>query len=166
MPLTMERRSVTFRVIGRAIPKGSLKAFLPKGAKFPILTADNPALRGWEQLVREQAQDVARDTLFVGPIHVAIVFRLPRPTSLPKGVLHHVKAPDLDKLARGVLDALTDVLYADDKAVVELRVRKLYAPSGSAPSACISVLEAAAPEPTQSSLVFALDAFPDPQEAL
>jgi crossover junction endodeoxyribonuclease RusA len=159
--LTMERRSLTFRVVGTPIPKGSLRPFLPKGSMQPIVRNDNPKTKGWQQLVREQAQHVAQHTLFVGPVVVAIVFRLPRPKFLPKHTLHHVTKPDVDKLARCVLDAMTNVIYADDKAVVELRVRKCYAPTGSAPSACISVIDAAPPQPAQSSLMFALEATPD-----
>jgi Holliday junction resolvase RusA-like endonuclease len=155
--LTSERRSLTFRVVGTAIPKGSLKPFLPKGWHYPIVRHDNPKTTGWHQLVRAEAQRLAPDVLFAGPIAVAMVFRLPRPASLPKRRQHHTNKPDLDKLARGVLDALTGVLYADDKAVVDLHVKKLYAPPASPPSACITVLEAAFPELRQSSLMLALE---------
>jgi Holliday junction resolvase RusA-like endonuclease len=152
-----ERRSVTFRTIGIARPKGSLRAFLRRGSVTPIVTHDNPKLIGWEQLVRVQAQHVAYEGLFTGPVAVAIVFRLPRPASLPARVRHHVRKPDIDKLARAVLDALTGVLFVDDRSVVDLRVRKCYVAPDRAPEACITVLEAAAPNPAQSSLVFALE---------
>lgn len=169
MTLTMERRTVTFRVIGTPEPKGSTQAFVPLSwaraavavGKSPraVVTADNEASKGWEQLVREQAQGAAGATMFTGPIAVAIVFRLPRPQR-PKHKQHCITRPDIDKLSRAVLDALTGVFYADDARVVELRVRKLYAPMAAPASACITVMEAAPPQPNQSSLAFGLDALP------
>jgi crossover junction endodeoxyribonuclease RusA len=150
--MTGERRTVTFRVIGKAEPKGSTKAFLGRGSRFPIVTSDNPRLRGWEQLVREQAQAVAREGLFPGPILIAIVFNLPRPQSLPKLARHHCTRPDLDKLVRAVVDALIGLLYVDDSSIVQLHARKCYAEPGIAPWVCITVAEAPAPAPRQSSL--------------
>jgi hypothetical protein len=82
--LTMSRRSVTFRVTGKAEPKGSIKAFTPKGWTRPILTSTNPKVKGWQQLVAEQAQTVAADGLFMGPVALGVTFQLPRPQSLPK----------------------------------------------------------------------------------
>ena len=159
--LTMARRVVTFQVTGIPQPKGSTKAFVPKSwaqmavasgtAPRAIVTSANPKAKGWQQLVTEQAQDVAGDGLFVGPVMVAVVFRLPRPASLPRRIVHHLTKPDVDKCARLVLDGLTGVLYADDRAVVELRARKVYAAGAEAPGADITVAEAAAPEPAQTS---------------
>jgi Holliday junction resolvase RusA-like endonuclease len=151
--MTTERRTVTFRVIGKAEPKGSTKAFVGPRYRVPIVTSDNPRLRGWEQLVREQAQAVAREGLFLGPVLIALVFHLPRPQSLPKRMgRQHCTRPDLDKLVRAVVDALIGVLYPDDAAVVELRAQKRYAEPGFAPWVCITVAEAPAPAPRQSSL--------------
>jgi crossover junction endodeoxyribonuclease RusA len=151
--MTGERRTVTFRVIGKAEPKGSTKAFLGRGSRFPIVTSDNPRLRGWEHLVRAQAQGVAEQGgLFLGPVLIAMVFHLPRPLSLPKLARHHRTRPDLDKLVRAVVDALIGVLYADDAAIIEIRARKCYAEPDVAPWVCITVAEAPAPVPRQSSL--------------
>jgi Holliday junction resolvase RusA-like endonuclease len=143
MPPTMERRSVQFTVFGIAQPKGSTRAFVPKGWTRPIITGDNPRTKGWQQLVAEQAQTVARDGLFLGPVVLRVTFHLPRPQSLPKRVLHHTKKPDLDKLCRSTKDALKGVLYADDAQVVELDARKVYAAIGAAPCAIVTVEEAA-----------------------
>lgn len=125
---------VRFTVFGQAQPKGSAKAFMPKGARFPVVTSDNPALKGWETTVRHALRSVMATTpretlaaLFEGPVRVVLDFHLPRPASLPKRVQQHVKKPDVDKLARGAVDALNTVLIRDDSQVVELRARKVYA---------------------------------------
>ena len=152
MSLTMTRRSVTFRVVGIAQPKGSTRAFVPKGWTRPIITTDNPKSKGWQQLVAEQAQSVASDGMFLGPVMLSVVFHLPRPQSLPRSVRHHVKKPDVSKLARSLEDALTGVLYRDDAQIVRLNVAKLYTAIGAAPCAVVTLTEAAAPEPVQASL--------------
>ena len=64
-----------------------------------------------------------------GPVAVDLTFRLPRPKTITpaKRPLPHVK-PDIDKLARTVLDALTDSgVWGDDAQVVELGLSKAYA---------------------------------------
>lgn len=139
-------RSVTFTVVGIAQPKGSTRAFLPRGARFPVVTSDNPRAKDWQYCVATQAQLVAHDGLFLGPVAVRVLFALPRPASLPRRVVAHVRKPDVDKLLRATGDALTGVLYRDDAQIVELHARKVYAATGAAPSAEITVREARALE--------------------
>lgn len=152
MTLTMTRRVVSFRVVGIAQPKGSTRAFVPKGWTRPIITSANPKAKGWQQLVAEQAQAVAADGMFEGPIALGVVFQLPRPKSLPRRIVHHIRKPDTDKLVRNLGDALTGVLYRDDSQVVRLSVWKVYAPIGSAPCAVVTVAEATDPAPLQTEL--------------
>ena len=38
--------------------------------------------------------------------------------------------PDIDKLARGILDALDGICYDNDSKVVELQLRKVYETEG------------------------------------
>lgn len=78
-----------------------------------------------------------------GPIEVAIRFRLPRPASvkIAKRPFPAVK-PDVDKLLRNTLDALTQAgIYRDDAQVVDLYVEKRYATDdpGGAPGAIVHV---------------------------
>jgi len=66
------------------------------------------------------------------------VFQFVRPKShyTAKGALRdaaprHVGKPDIDKLCRAVLDALTGIAYADDSQVVALDASKVYGPTAS-----------------------------------
>jgi Holliday junction resolvase RusA-like endonuclease len=68
------------------------------------------------------AEPFGRET----PLCVRLDFILARPASLPKRCAWPVKKPDSDKLARGVLDALTGAVFADDSQVVQLVVAKQY----------------------------------------
>jgi len=55
-----------------------------------------------------------------------MVFGLHAPQDRRHG---YPKRPDLDKLVRAVLDALTDVCYEDDSQVIRLRASKVWAPT-------------------------------------
>lgn len=58
---------------------------------------------------------------------VELVFRFPRPKSHGPGApLFRTQRPDVDKLARAVLDACTGIVYMDDCQVVALGAQKQY----------------------------------------
>lgn len=132
---------LTFTVFGIAQPQGSSKAFMPRGARFPVVTSDNPKVKGWRQQVAEaagRALEVQGGQQARGPVRVVAEFFLPRPKSLKKPT-PHLTRPDVDKLARACGDAMTGVVYADDSQVVQLCVSKYYAAAGEAPHAVIAV---------------------------
>lgn len=125
-----------FRVVGVAQPKGSTRAFIPKGWKHAIVTADNPKTKGWQDLVAAEASR-AIQALPGGTFHtldcairLTIAFYLPRPKYLSKRgtTPAHLTKPDLDKLIRSVKDALKGVAWTDDSQVVDVVAMKRYAP--------------------------------------
>jgi Holliday junction resolvase RusA-like endonuclease len=154
---------VTFEVKGVAQVKGNARAFVPRKwaiaahaagrAPRAIVTLDHRRAKGWEQLVAEQAQAVP--DFFAGAVLLDVTFHLPRPKTLRKGVQHHLKLPDLDKLVRCIGDALTGVMFDDDKQIVDIHARKVYAALGAAPSATIT-LEDAEPPVSVTPPLFAL----------
>lgn len=133
----MKRPSIAFTVHGKAEPKGSARAFMPKGAKFPVVTSDNPNLKAWEGTIRGELQVAMAHTpkpvllaLFDAPIAVGLRFHTPRPKK-PKNKHYPTTKPDIDKLARAAVDALSSVVFRDDAQVVALQVRKVYADAGA-----------------------------------
>lgn len=138
---------ITFTVHGVAQPKGSMRAFTPPGMKFPIVTDSNRNAKSWAQLVAHAADTALAQSpdghpqLLQGPVRVSVAFYLPRPKKFNKrGVpVAHLTAPDLDKLLRSVLDALTAVVWHDDSQVVEVIAQKRYADVGVPPRASIRV---------------------------
>lgn len=60
-----------------------------------------------------------------GPIGMRISFGIKAPLNTKHG---YPKSPDLDKLVRGVLDALTGVCYVDDSQVVKIDAQKVWEP--------------------------------------
>jgi len=75
------------------------------------------------------------------PVWVGLEFVLPRPAATPKRrTPPAVKRPDLDKLARAVLDALTSAgAVADDSQVVDLHPVKRLAELDETPGCRITV---------------------------
>lgn len=69
------------------------------------------------------------------PITVAIYIRVGIPTSFSKqkrkdaisGIIRPTKKPDLDNVAKCFLDSMNEIVYLDDKQVVNLHVTKVYA---------------------------------------
>jgi Holliday junction resolvase RusA-like endonuclease len=127
-------QEIRFTVWGKPEPKGSARAFVPKGWTRPIVTSDNPALKTWESTIRAELQRVmgeldveTKAMIYASPIRVALAFHLPRPKSAPKRVLYPTKRPDLDKCVRAAIDALSGVAFHDDTQVVEIAAVKRYA---------------------------------------
>ena len=62
------------------------------------------------------------------PIRVTLLIYEPRPKSVavPCGVLHYNQKGDIDNLAKSILDGLNGVLYADDKQIVDLGIKRRY----------------------------------------
>ncbi len=137
---------MNFFVPGIPQSQGSKTAFNRKGGGRPIMIEANAKTKPWRADVRE-AGLAAREMgfeLLQDCVEVGITFFFPRPKchfnskgalkakspSAPKG------KPDIDKLARAVLDALTGVCWKDDAQVVRLYVDKLY---GDTPGARIEV---------------------------
>lgn len=132
-------REVRFEVIGAAIPQGSMRAFSTKTGRTVVVT-DNPNLHQWRDSIswaaREELSSVGIREPWVGAVSVAATFWLPRPTSVSiKRRPEPVVKPDLDKLIRAVLDALSGLVYRDDAQVCHITVDKRYADGRDAAAA-------------------------------
>lgn len=73
-------------------------------------------------------------TLFENAITVKIIFAMPIPKSFTQktkrliatGEYKYTKKPDVDNMAKAVLDALNGVAYTDDSLITHLTVAKHY----------------------------------------
>jgi Holliday junction resolvase RusA-like endonuclease len=146
---------LAFTVFGVAQPKGNMRAIHVKGMKFPIVTDSNRSAKSWAQLVAHGASDALaalppkERVVLDGPVRLTVAFYLPRPKKFKRGVpAAHLTAPDWDKLARSVSDALSRVLYDDDKQIVEAVVGKFYAEHDAPPRVDITVERTAGVRPT------------------
>ena len=124
-------RVISFQVHGLPIPQGSSRAWIINGK--PVITSTAKGLATWRRLVADVAQRFAPEEPWVGPVGITLHFGIPKPKSAPKKRrVWPDKRPDLDKLTRAVLDALTYVVFADDSQVVEIEATKDYGAPGVA----------------------------------
>lgn len=123
------RRESEFEVRGLPIAQGSVKAFVVRGQARVVSVS--PKLRAWRETVADAARKWYGDApLERGPVELTVYFSLPRPKK-PKGDGRlPIAYPDIDKLARGILDALTGVVYVDDSQVTDLTLGKRFGRPG------------------------------------
>lgn len=127
-------------VPGRPAPQGS-KRHIGGGR----MIESSKALAPWRERVALFSAEAwgARPMLSGVPLRVALDFVMHRPSGTPKTrpTPPAIKRPDADKLARACLDALTDVVFADDSAAIDLRVTKRIAEPDEQPGVLITVEE-------------------------
>jgi crossover junction endodeoxyribonuclease RusA len=114
-------------VDGIPVPQGSFRHV----GNGRIISA-NPKLNSWRQTIAEQISQKTAVRLIDESCTVQLVFTLPRPKSVPKSRrATPTTKPDLDKLVRAVLDAISLPRYTqiltDDSLVTDLHAAKRYA---------------------------------------
>jgi Holliday junction resolvase RusA-like endonuclease len=142
---------VAFSMVGEPRGKGRPRVFVQGGRS--IATTD-PATRRYEASVSQVARKAmeGRQPL-EGPLAVSIRFRMPIPRSATKrdktamaaGEIAPTARPDLDNLAKAILDGIAEdaslkakakkagvpadarIVYRNDSQIVRLFVTKLYA---------------------------------------
>lgn len=135
-----------FTVYGKPAQVGSKRAFVvgkQSGNPRAVLSDTNSERQQqWYNAVAQQAaREMERVPLFTAPVRLTIRFYFRRPalhfgTGKKAGQLKssapafHTQTPDLDKLVRNTQDALTAVVWQDDKQVCELEVYRRWAPDG------------------------------------
>ena len=132
---------IEFTVAGQPVPQGSSRAF---GGHIVSTT---PRLTAWRGDIATEARRemLGRPPILTGPILILLAFRpKPRPEShyLPANSRRPVRelrldapkwndgTPDADKLARAALDALTGVVWRDDRQVASLTALTLWPDDG------------------------------------
>ena len=93
-------------------------------------------LPAWRKAVSEAALAEQAETGWFceGPVYVLIYFTLEKPKTVKREF--PTVPPDVDKLARSVLDSCSGIFYNDDAQVVMMTVSKKY---GEKPGATIEI---------------------------
>jgi Holliday junction resolvase RusA-like endonuclease len=139
---------ITFTVRGLPAPQGSKRAFRNKYTGRIQQVESSKRVRPWRSDVRDAAEKACQEPL-AGPVAVELAFRWPRPKGhfgsgrnaaqlKASAPVWPAQLPDLDKLARAVMDALTGLAFDDDAQVVDLGLRKRYA-DGEGPGVTVTV---------------------------
>lgn len=112
---------------GTPVPQGSFRHI----GNGRIISA-NPKLNTWRQTIADQIAQQTHHRLVEARIRLELVFTLPRPKSVSiKRRAVPTTKPDLDKLTRAVMDAISLERYCqiikDDSQVTDLHAAKRYA---------------------------------------
>jgi Holliday junction resolvase RusA-like endonuclease len=121
-----------FTIDANPVPKGR-----PKFSKVGgfVKTYSPKKTVDYEQIVRQTAaQAMGQTELLETPVAVYLYVRLPIPKSYPRkrleaclrGLERPTKKPDIDNLAKSVLDGINGVIWKDDSQIVSLHVTKVY----------------------------------------
>lgn len=107
---------------GDPVPKGRGRV-MSSGKKKWVVTPAKTML--YELAVRDAAIAAMGETpALAGPLYVKIAFSLPRPVSVVR--LWPFVKPDLDNLAKAVLDGLNGVAFGDDAQICAMDLVKRY----------------------------------------
>lgn len=124
-------RQIHFTAFVRPEPQGSVKAFMIGGK--PRLTTDNTKLKPFRSEVTRCAmlamRDAGHELPMAGkhvPVEMTADFFFAKPDSIGKKRMYPSVKPDVDKVCRGLLDAMTGVAFLDDAQVIAVYARKHY----------------------------------------
>lgn len=142
------------------VAKGNHRAFIAKGQggkqRAVITDARSVELKQWESRLRAAAgNEMERRGLAMlvkRPVEVDLVFFLVRPRGhynaagqlKPSAPAYPDKKPDVDKLERTILDALSKCVVDDDARVTRVVKEKRYADSAAKAGVAVRVIARAA----------------------
>ena len=124
---------VMYTVYGEPVGKGRPR-FARRGNFVSTYTPQKT--KSYEDEIRIMAKAaMGSNELLDTPVTVAIYIRVGIPASFSKqkrkdalaGIIKPTKKPDLDNVAKCFLDSMNEIVYLDDKQVVNLHVTKVYA---------------------------------------
>jgi Holliday junction resolvase RusA-like endonuclease len=154
----MSGPSLRVVVYGSPKPAGSKRAFkwqAKDGRSGVSVTDANPKAKGWKgQVAQVVGEKMAGRELFDGPLALTLHFYVARPrghfgksglSAKGRRTPYPAVRPDVLKLARGVEDAMSGVVYRDDAQIVVERLVKEY----GEPERVEIVVEALPVEPTE-----------------
>lgn len=124
----------SFFVAGTPQTQGSMRGFVV--GNRAVLTSTNKQLKPWRATVAAAAREAGwGDELLDGPVRLVVSFWILRPRGHFKaqGILRsnapthpHKHVGDLDKLVRAIGDALTGIVWTDDRRIVAIHASKHY----------------------------------------
>ena len=137
--------TVNWTTIGEAAPQGS-KRHVGNG----VMIESSKKLPVWrEQLINDIAR-AADGCVFESGVQVTLIFKFPRLKShfnskgqlKPNAPFFKTTKPDIDKLCRAVLDAITlSGVIRDDALCFSIEAQKVYCQLGESPGVSGTIME-------------------------
>jgi Holliday junction resolvase RusA-like endonuclease len=129
---------VTFTVAGRPQQRGSKRAMKAKSGKVLMIDAHKSSGPGMDAVAHRAAEAMNGRPLLQGPLKLWALFTFKRPKAhyRKNGTVlrddapcYHGSTPDADKLLRALGDAMTGVVYGDDRQLAKVEAIKTYTES-------------------------------------
>lgn len=137
-------KKLEFRAEGVPVPVGSFIPMVRKDGRPYLLRQNNSGAKAWRRAVLAAAMDAIALTKWpkqseTANYTISLSFLLPKPKSVKRS--QPTVKPDIDKLCRGTLDALTQAgAIQDDARVCQLIACKTYAADGEQSGARIVII--------------------------
>jgi len=136
---------VEFFVPGDPKAKGSMRSipFQDKAGKLHVNTFNaNKSVTAWERVTKLSALEVWGDRPPVQEaVQIDLMFTLRRPKTVKeKSRPLPIVKPDIDKLSRTLLDALSGIVFGDDAQVTGLTATKRYGSAGDPVGVTVRIL--------------------------
>lgn len=128
---------ISFTIHHNPTPKGRPR--FAKGRTYtPKKTTD------YQNIVKQSAP-ISTKKDHKGPIQANIVFYIKRPKYMlhkkyENRIIPHTKKPDIDNLAKAILDALNGTLYIDDSQIYSLNLTKFYCDKEQDPKVVVTLI--------------------------
>lgn len=144
-----ERHLVSFSVSALPVPQPRQRHRVIQAGGRAYATNYTPAkhpVNGFKAAVALEAKQAWKESPLDGPLEVRLRLRFPVPASAKASfrrqvsegtvLVPHITKPDLDNACKAIFDALTGVIWQDDKQIARLTVDKVY---GVAPGVAVWV---------------------------
>ena len=137
VPVAQPRQRHTIMNTG---PHKFIKNYIP--GNHPVVDYKNfVRMEARRALARQSA--VAKAYFRTEPLTVDLRFYLPRPKSKSgrkwPDILPHTGRPDIDNLFKSTVDALTGIIWNDDKQIYKTSLMKFYHPRDKSPCVVVEV---------------------------
>lgn len=126
---------IEFKVEGKAVPQPRPRVYRTATGKSKAVNSRQSI--NYKRIVKYAAKSYMnkqRKTLTERPLAMRLTFVFSPPKSytqkklnaVESGELRYTKKPDLDNLAKSILDALNGTVYKDDSQIITLSINKEY----------------------------------------
>ncbi len=138
-------QSISWKTIGEAAPQGS-KRYLGRG----IMVESSKELPIWREQLINDIIAAANGITFNSGVQVTLIFKFPRLKAhlnskgdlRPTAPVFKTTRPDIDKLCRAVLDAITlSGVIRDDALCFSIEAQKMYCDIGEPPGVIGTITE-------------------------
>ena len=111
----------------------------PRGKPVPRFNRGRAWYPEWYDGYKEEiglAAKMSVSGVFAGPVALSVTFAIPIPKSWPKyrrakmEWSAHAQKPDIDNLVKALLDAVTGIMFEDDRQVYSISADKLWTGGG------------------------------------